>query len=139
MYAKIEDLTKDNFKEFILNNGWVKDSYGVFNLKFLAETIIHYDEDKIYAMSHLKFRDDYVYLHNLEVNRVYRGQGYGRKAMIEIANIILATDTKELLLVSVTPQSNAFYKKIGLHHSCKTLSKFTANEKELITLTNSLI
>ena len=139
MYDKIEKLTKGNFKDFILNNGWIEDKKGVFNLRFLAETIIHYDENKIYAMSYLKFRNTYVYLHNIEVNKVYRGQGYGRKAMIEIANIILSTDTKELLLVSITPESNAFYKRIGLNHSCKTLSKFTANEKELKALSNSLI
>lgn len=140
MYNTIKKLTKDNYKKYVMDNGWIEDKPGIFNLNFLSEeTIIHYDENKIYSMSYLFFRDEYVYLYNFEVNKPYRCQGYGKKAIGEIARVILNTDTKSLLLVSVTPQSTAFYEKIGLHHSCKTLSKFTANEKELIRLADSLI
>lgn len=132
MYNLLKNLTNGNYKEYLINHGWA-DKPGLFNLKFIDDDVmVHYDQDKVYALSYLFFRESDIYLYNFEVNSSYRLKGYGRKALKEVAQIVLKSKTPSMYLVSIGRDLDIFYRKCGFEdHTNKTTGKFTANKKTL--------
>lgn len=126
----IKNLTDNNYPEYLKNHGWNHESV-FFDERFIdGDTGIHMENDIVYAMSYIFYRQDFVYLYVLEVNEDHRGKGHGSKALKDIARIALKNDIKELRLTSIEAQTDNFYLKNGFNRLDKP-GEFVAYENDL--------
>jgi len=124
-------------KNYLISHGWSEIEHTLFHLHNISDyTTIHYDDEKIYALSYLIYCDDHVILHMFEVNKAYEHIGYGKKAMIEIAKKVKSMGYDEIRLSSIDINSNGFYEHMGF--KSKKPYRYYANVNDIINHDNKL-
>jgi N-acetylglutamate synthase-like GNAT family acetyltransferase len=101
--------------EFAEKHGWNSGRSQFYSRNISKGTKVHMVDGKIYALSDLG-HDESGNLHigTLEVNPDLRRQGYGTKTMKNIIQYTLKYKYKGISLVSITKDSDKFYKAMGM-------------------------
>ena len=139
MMINISEISKNpkKVKAYLLSHGWKKIEHTLFHLSNISDnTIIHCDNEKIYALSYIIYLDDHAMLHMFEVNKAYEHIGYGKKAMIEIAKKVKSMGYDEIRLSSIDINSNGFYEHMGF--KSKKPYRYYANVNDIINHDNKL-
>lgn len=103
---EIEEKMKKGLKEY-------ETSYGI-NVDYKPFALVLFDE-KNEAIGVLDAFSSYssIHIRDLWVDKAYRGQGYGRKLMIELKNHFKGKVLHNINTVSCAFQEPEFYKKCG--------------------------
>lgn len=123
-YRYCYDLTKRNMLSFYKAHQleWKPESYRRnFDLKSVK--ILKYNQKRI-GFYKLFFKENNWHLADLQISKLYRGQGIGTKVLELIARIIKKKGGKEITLkVFIDNPSVNLYKRVGF-------KKFQHNKKE---------
>ena len=114
---RYDDLvTAYHDREIYLNEmKWADRFESLFTKSMISDnTYVHYNDNNVYALSWFFQVDDFVLIHEMEVNPSMRNMGLGHVAMKEIAEKMIDMGYPRVKLHSLDEKTDNFYMSLGM-------------------------